>query len=109
MLASLLMAGGLFAAAPASASYMSNCNELISAWKVCKAGGGACVTEHKSIAAQCKCHRLRQGEWKLVMSAVGKDGVCAPRPPEDPSPPPHDRRDGGRSFIDGSQYGQTRD
>ena len=93
MLASLALTAGLIAATPAQASYMAKCNALISAWEKCRATGAVCKVEHQQIVEQCKCHRLRQGKWKLVMAAVGKDGVCAPRPtdePEDPSPPPYD-------------------
>ena len=87
------MAFGMLGATNANASYMSKCNTLISAWEQCKESGSACTAETTAIVEQCKCHRLRQGEWKLVTAAVGKDGVCAPRPwpptdVPDPSPPP---------------------
>lgn len=84
------MAFGALGAADANASYMSNCNKLIAAWEKCTSAGGACKAEKTAIDEQCKCHRLKQGEWKLVTAAVGDDGVCG-KPPEDiiiPPPPP---------------------
>lgn len=94
-----ILAFGLLTATPAQASYMSKCNTLISAWQSCTETGKACKTEFKNIEEECRCHAYKQGEWKLVMAAVGKDGVCAPgwpdEPVPDPSPPPrdHDKSD----------------
>ena len=86
--------GLTFAAAPASADYMSDCDELIGAWKRCQSSSGDCSAQRQAIVEKCKCHRFQAGEWRLVMSAVGADGVCEPdwpedTPPviEDPSPP----------------------
>ncbi len=80
------MAIGMLGATNANASYMSKCNTLIEAEANCKASGRACIAQTTAIVEQCKCHAFKQGEWKLVTAAVGKDGVCAP--PQDPSPPP---------------------
>jgi len=97
-----IIAAGIIAAGflitPASASYMSNCNKLIKAWDECRADGGDCKAEQKTLETECKCHKQKGDEWKLVIAAVGKDGVCAPRPwpptpPPDPSPPRHDDSD----------------
>jgi len=95
LIAGAISAIGLLAASTANASYMSDCNKLITKWKNCTETGQKCTTEFKTIEVECKCHAFKQGEWKLVMAAVGKDGVCAPPwpwnpPPPDPSPPPHD-------------------
>lgn len=83
-----IVSAAVIGLSPANASYTAKCNKLISAWESCKESGGACKAEHQKIVEQCKCHRLRQGSWKLVIAAVGKDGVCAPRKIDDPSPPP---------------------
>ncbi len=96
----------------ASASYMSECNTLIEKWETCKETQEDCTTQTKAIVEQCKCHRLRQGEWKLVMAAVGKDGVCAPEwPPTDvpdPSPPPHPDRTDNADEQKGNKDGEQR-
>ena len=97
MTASAALVAGALAIGPAQASYTSNCNTLINAWKTCKEAGGACKAEHQKIVKQCKCHRLKRGTWKLIIAAVGKDGVCAPRVIEDPSPLPPDRPDKSNS------------
>ena len=85
----------LMAAPSASASYMKKCEALIAEWDTCRETGAACKTEQKAIVEHCKCHKQKGDEWKLVMAAVGKDGVCAPEwpstPVPDPSPPPHDK------------------
>ncbi|MGE0668133.1 MAG: hypothetical protein AB7O49_16375 [Sphingomonadales bacterium] len=85
---SLSFAAIALLATPSSASYMQKCDKLISAWKTCKSGGGACKSEQTVIEEECRCHQLIRNEWKLIMAAVGKDGVCAPRPPGDPVPIP---------------------
>jgi len=88
---------GLGFAPEASASYMEKCKVLIADWDKCRESGSACKAEQKALEERCKCHKQKGDEWKLVMAAVGKDGVCAPEwiitPPADPSPPPHDRHD----------------
>ena len=87
----------IMTAPTASASYMEKCNALIEKWDTCRESGDACKAEQKAIEEECKCHKQKGDDWKLVMAAVGKDGVCAPEWPEDtppdPSPPPHDRHD----------------
>ena len=112
ILASTIFTVGIIGATPVQASYMSNCNKLIAAWEACKEAGGKCVAESKRIEVECKCHRLRQGSWKLVTAAVGKDGVCAPPwPPTgapDPSPPPHDRTDEPEKRKPVTTYGGER-
>ena len=77
---------GVFAAPAASASYMEKCNALIEKWDTCKETGQACKAEQKVIEEECKCHKQKGDDWKLVMAAVGKDGVCAPDWPEDVPP-----------------------
>ena len=83
---------GLAMVTPAQASYTIKCDGLIKAWKTCMKASGSCQAETEAIETQCKCHRLKGGEWKLIMSAVAKDNVCGkdwpPDPPPDPSPPP---------------------
>lgn len=88
LIASAVMTVGMLGASTAQASYMSDCNALISKWENCTKAGQSCTTEFKTIEKECKCHRLQQGEWKLVMAAVGKDGVCAPAWPDEPVPDP---------------------
>ena len=98
------MAFGMMGAANANASYMSNCNELISAWEACKEAGQSCAAENTAIVEQCKCHRLKQGSWKLVTAAVGKDGVCnATFPYDDVPPPPEHKRKKKGNLGTGSQ------
>ena len=102
----------VFAAPTASASYMEKCNALIETWDNCKESGNACKAEQKAIEEQCKCHRQKGDDWKLVMAAVGKDGVCAPDWPED-TPPPYDIEDPvpprGSSVMDGGSAPEGRD
>lgn len=81
-----LSAASLAIALPASASYMQKCNALISDWENCQESGSSCKSEQKAIEQQCKCHKQKGDEWKLVTAAVGKDGVCAPDWPEDTPP-----------------------
>ncbi len=84
-----LIAAGHFAG-PASASYMSTCNALISEWKTCTESSADCSAQTSKIETNCKCHVQKGDEWKLVMAAVADDGVCG-APPEDiiiPPPPP---------------------
>jgi len=94
LIAGTCAAFAMLSSAPASASYMSDCNALISKWKTCGETSEDCTVEFTTIEKECKCHAFKQGEWKLVMAAVGKDGVCAPawpgEPVPDPSPPKHD-------------------
>ena len=96
-ISALLCVGALSLAAPsASASYMEACKALISDWNACQETGSSCVAETSAIEEKCKCHSLKQGEWKLVNAAVGKDDVCdqsewPPIPPPTPTPPPEIR------------------
>jgi len=87
----------LATAPAASASYMEKCEALIAEWDACKETGSACKPQQKALEEQCKCHKQKGDEWKLVMAAVGKDDVCEKDwptpPPPDPSPPPHDKGD----------------
>lgn len=94
----LIISTGMFFTGNAFSSYMSNCDKLIGNWKTCRASSQSCAAETKIIEKECKCHTLKQGEWKLVTAAVGKNGVCAPEWPEspppqpsDPSPPPYNK------------------
>lgn len=89
-----IAAGGVIAtitfAAPASASYMQNCNKLIGEWEACQESSEACQSEQVAIEKECKCHVQKGDDWKLVTAAVAKDDVCG-HPPEDiiiPPPPP---------------------
>ncbi|MCA8900531.1 MAG: hypothetical protein KDA53_04715 [Hyphomonas sp.] len=95
--AALIAGTALLAAPSASASYMGKCNKLIDAWDTCRATGGACKAEQTALETECKCHKQKGEEWKLVMAAVGKDGVCAPDwpPPTIPDPSPPPREDSG--------------
>jgi len=84
------MAFGVLGATNANATYMSNCNTLISAWEKCQANEQSCAVEKTAIEKQCKCHALKGDKWKLIMAAVAKDNVCG-KPPEEiilPPPPP---------------------
>ena len=77
-------------AAPASASYMQNCNKLIGEWEACQESSGSCESQQLAIETECKCHVQKGNDWKLVNAAVAKDDVCG-HPPEDiilPPPPP---------------------
>lgn len=106
LVAASVLGLGAFAALPASASYMKDCEKLITAWEKCMAATGECTAEEKKIEEECKCHRKKNDEWKLVTAAVGKDGVCdAPLPPDEPvkvPPPgvPADPDDGDRGDGD---------
>jgi len=85
-----LISIGILAAAGVNASYISDCNKLITKWNQCQEKGGGCQAETKAIEQQCKCHVLKGKDWKLVQSAVGDDNVCG-KPPEEfiiPPPPP---------------------
>lgn len=92
--AALMGCSAMLAAPPASASYMDTCNKLIDAWDTCREAGKACKAEQTAIEEECKCHKQKGEEWKLVMAAVGKDGVCETEWPTtevpDPSPPPRE-------------------
>lgn len=72
----------------ASASYMSKCKELINAWNVCSETQEDCTAEESAIEEQCKCHVRKGDEWKIVVAAVGDDGVCdadwGPNPKDKP-------------------------
>ena len=89
---SIIAAGTILSFAPASASYMSNCNALISKWQACLESGGSCSTQENTILAECKCHKKKGNDWKLVTAAVGKDGVWNPTIPYDDVPKPTDHR-----------------
>ncbi len=82
------MAFSMLGAATANASYISKCNTLISAWEECKTTGQRCTAEKAAIEKQCKCHVLKGDDWKLVVAAVGKDGVCGKLPDDIIIPPP---------------------
>lgn len=103
------MAFGMMGASNANASYMSNCNTLISAWEACMEKGQSCATENTAIAEQCKCHSLKQGSWKLVTAAVGKDGVCNATYPYDDTPQPGDPRPPDGNLGKGSWYKKGND
>ena len=107
-------AAALFAVgfAPANASYMMKCNELIGAHMACLETGEACKAEHKVVEEECKCHSFIRGEWKLVVAAVGKDDVCSASIPEDDVPPPHEPRppegNTGKGNFDKGNFGRDR-
>ncbi len=93
-LALIAGAAALFAVglAPAKASYMMKCEELIGAEAACLEAGGVCKEETQAIIDECKCHKKKGDEWKLVVAAVGKDDVCSASIPEEDVPPPHEPR-----------------
>lgn len=101
------MTFGVLGASSANASYMSNCNTLISAWEACKETGQSCAAENTAIEKQCKCHVLKGNDWKLIKAAVGKDGVCGKPPttiiipPPPPPPPTHITRNPGNGGAGG--------
>ena len=83
---------GLTMPSTADASYMSKCTKLIAAETECLKGGGVCKEETQTIVDECKCHRKKGDEWKLVTAAVGKDDVCSATFPHDDTPEPTDPR-----------------
>ena len=91
----LAVSAAAFAVPTASASYMDTCNKLIDAWDTCRATGDACKAEQKALEEQCKCHKQKGDDWKLVTAAVSKDGVCGEDwpPPTIPHPDPPPRED----------------
>ena len=72
----------------ASASYAEKCKELINAWNVCRETQEDCSAEETAIEEQCKCHKRKGDDWKIVVAAVGDDGVCdadwGPNPKDKP-------------------------
>jgi len=103
-IAGAVIAFGTLAASSANASYMSNCNELISAWQTCTETSEDCSAENAIIVKECKCHSLKSGTWKLVTAAVGKDGVCNATYPYDDTPQPGDPRPKDGNLGKGSWY-----
>lgn len=92
----------MFAAAPASADYMSDCDKLIATYDDCRAGGGRCTAEAKRIEAECKCHVQKGGEWRVVKASLTYDGVCDPEWPDGGKPIPTPTKGGsGGGHVQG--------
>ena len=89
-LLSYFAAAALFSVAPltANASYIAQCNALISKWNQCGGDLAACTIVEIEIMQQCKCHQFdeAQNQWELIGIQNAPDGVCGKYEPIDDEP-----------------------
>ena len=96
------------------ADYMGTCNAMIQDWQSCE-GSGDCAVKQKGIEQTCKCHVLKNGQWRFIKPGSAGMGVCGdipttpgptPSPEEhgnDPTPP-GDPSGHGRLVVDDPKY-----
>ncbi len=112
--AGVVVGAGLFAAAPAVASYMSTCNELIAAWETCETSGAdGCRVIEQRIIDECRCHEKRRDEWVFARGTPGSNVCLAEDPPTiivppPPPPPPTQTREPEGRGDDGDGGGEVR-